>query len=67
LARTGRLEVRRFNGPPEVDPADDPQRMAEQLSPMAKSITNAFASIAAMSTIERCELAAAQLHQVSCT
>jgi len=52
LARTNRLEGREFNGPPEVDRRDDPQWMAEQLLPRAKSITNAFASIAARSTIE---------------
>ena len=31
---------------------------------MAKSITNAFSTIASEPTIERCELAAAQLHHI---
>ncbi len=47
-----------------IDPTDDPQWLAEQLPNMAKSITNAFSTIASEPTIERCELAAAQLHHI---
>jgi len=64
LAATNRLQGREFNGPHEVDPTDMPEWCAEQLPPMAKSITNAFDAIAAKPTTGACELAAAQLHHV---